>query len=355
MPKGGGGKHDQSSNDTILKRSTDGGATWSPAETIADASDDCLNLGCVVQDCRNGRILVFGGILPAGYESMEFRYLSPGMQNYQRRQGRENRPAIRPGYEGADICRTFLVSSDDDGQTWSPIQDITRQVKREPPALWAMPGPGLAIQLRHEPHAGRLVVPCYEKWLQRDGEAAWYQYAPLAVYSDDSGRSWQHGEPARFDRNELRGEAGSETQMVELDDGSIMLNARGPSRAVALSQDGGRTWSPLHQEPAMVAKGCAAGFLRYSSARDGHKNRILFSGPAGDKRTDGRIFLSYDEARTWPISKLLRPGTFAYSGLVRLADGQIGCLFEGRDEGWGIFFARFTLEWLTDGQDRPES
>ena len=65
---------------------------------------------------------------------MEFRYLSPGMQNYQRRQGRENRPAIRPGYEGPDICRTFLIFSDDDGRTWSPIQDITRWAKHEPPA-----------------------------------------------------------------------------------------------------------------------------------------------------------------------------------------------------------------------------
>jgi len=348
------GLHDQSSNDVILKRSTDGGATWSDLQAIADDGDNCLNLGCVVQDRLTRRIMVFGGIIPAGYESMEFRYLSPGMQNYQRRQGRENRPAIRPGYEGPDICRTFLIWSDDDGRTWSPIQDITRMAKHEPPALWAMPGPGIGIQLRRGPHKDRIVVPCYQKWLQKEGAAAWYQYAPMAIYSDDSGRTWQRGQLARFDENEPRGEAGSETQVVELDDGSIMLNARGPKRAVALSKDGAQTWSPLKQEPAMVGRGCAVGFLRYSSTHDGHKSRILFSGPSGEKRTEGKVFLSCDEGRSWPISKLLRPGTFCYSGLVRLRDGRIGCIFEGNQDGWCILFARFGLEWFTDSQDRPE-
>ena len=82
------GTHDQSSNDTIHetqhRRRRRPGRT---CKTIADDGDNCLNLGCVVQDRRTGRIFVFGGIIPAGHESMEFRYLSPGMQNYQRQAG----------------------------------------------------------------------------------------------------------------------------------------------------------------------------------------------------------------------------------------------------------------------------
>jgi hypothetical protein len=39
---------------------------------------------------------------------------------------------------------------------------------------------------------------------------------------------------------------------------------------------------------------------------------------------------------------------------VRLRDGRIGCILEGSEKGWCILFARFSLEWLTDNQDRPE-
>jgi sialidase-1 len=46
----------------------------------------------------------------------------------------------------------------------------------------------------------------------------------------------------------------------------------------------------------------------------------------------------------------LFPGSFAYSVLTALPDGTIGCLLE-TDNANRIVFARFTLEWLTDGRD----
>jgi len=64
------------------------------------------------------------------------------------------------------------------------------------------------------------------------------------------------------------------------------------------------------------------------------------------------VRLSYDEGKTWPVAKVIYEGSAAYSDLVVLPDGGIGCLYE-RDGYRKITFARFNLRWLTDGKDQP--
>ena len=68
------------------------------------------------------------------------------------------------------------------------------------------------------------------------------------------------------------------------------------------------------------------------------------------------VRLSYDEGQTWPISKMIHTGPAAYSCLTVLADGTIGLLYErGQANPYEtIAFARFNLEWLTDGKDKLE-
>ena len=354
--------HDQSENDIIFKRSTDGGATWSPAKIAADAGRDTLNSICVVQVRETGRIIIMGSIIPYGYEYADFKYLSPGMQGYQRRHGRADRPHLKLGYEGNEIQRSYVVTSDDDGQTWSPITDVTKSTKLPPPMVWVMPGPGIGIQLKHGPHAGRIVMPCYARWLnmnsttpvpEEERGGARYECAPYAVYSDDRGKTWQRGELSRPGKSapgkKSPGTYTNETQMVELDDGTVMLNSRaGSARNVARSTNGGMTWSPLQVDEYLKITETAAGLIKYSSRRDGEKSRLLFSNPIVKNRIEGRIWLSYDEGKTWPHFKVIEPGKFSYSTLARLPDGRIGCLYDGNE---GVRFAKLTLAWLTDGKD----
>jgi len=68
------------------------------------------------------------------------------------------------------------------------------------------------------------------------------------------------------------------------------------------------------------------------------------------------IKLSYDEARTWSVSKTLEPGPSAYSDLAVGRDGTIFCLLraagaDGKSPYGRLTLARFNLEWLTDGRD----
>ena len=90
--------------------------------------------------------------------------------------------------------------------------------------------PGVGIQLTKGPHAGRLVVPC-------DHSTADGVYGSHAIYSDDAGKTWKRGEPILPNVNEC--------QVVELSDGTLLMNMRNYAksqsrvRAVATSADGG--------------------------------------------------------------------------------------------------------------------
>ena len=82
------------------------------------------------------------------------------------------------------------------------------------------------------------------------------------VFSDDHGKSWQLG-----------GQTGpemGESQVVELADGSLMLNMRSrrgkKCRAVAFSRDGGKTWTDPADVPELIEPVCQASILRYTLA-----------------------------------------------------------------------------------------
>ena len=125
-------------------------------------------------------------------------------------------------------------------------------------------------------------------------------------------------------------------------------------RAAATSEDGGANWSNVTQDRELNTPVCQASMIRFSFADEPilgdfqgrGKNRILFSSPRGDKRSDLHVWLSYDDAKTWPIKKQIYQGGAAYSNLIGLTEtGQVGLLFE-KDDYRSISFAKFSLDWL---------
>jgi sialidase-1 len=114
----------------------------------------------------------------------------------------------------------------------------------------------------------------------------------------------------------------------------------------------------MHPDPTLSGPACAAGLLRYSFATEsGQKSCIIFSLPGSLKgRKHGKIWLSYDEGKSWPLQKKIRPGFFAYSCLARLPDGNIGCVYGSRGKRpareelgpQNVVFVSFSLDWLMD-------
>jgi sialidase-1 len=314
---------DQAKNKIISKRSTDAGRTWSAVQTLADDGDNSLNNPCAVEEKKTGRVFLMYQRIPAHLK--------------------ESSKATQTGFEGDGIYRNFLIWSDDDGVTWTKPLDVTRTTKHATGATTVAGGPGIGIQLTRGPHKDRLIIPF--------NEGPYGQWNNFAVYSDDRGASWAVGDNVPGAMVGKQSQI-NEVQMVELSDGSVMLNSRQFAgekvRKTAISRDGGVTWSKVEGVPELPDPSCMASILRYSFADDGGKSILLYSGPDSTKRDTGTIHISYDEGKTWPIKRVLRPGSFAYSVLTRFPDGTIGCLFEERGK---ISFARIALDWIVAGNE----
>lgn len=325
---------DQAKNKILLKRSTDGGEAWSKVAVIAEEGDRALNNPCAVVEQKSGTVLLMYQSYPAGIG--------------------ERSGAIQPGYEGDRVVRNRLTTSTDDGATWTKPRDLTRETKREKAVTTIAGGPGIGIQLSHGKHAGRLLMPFNEGPFGR-----WNIYA---VYSDDQGETWQMGEVAPGalvdTSNGQKTSTVNEAQFVELSDGSIRFNVRrwaGQAvRKTCISTDGGQTWSRVEDAPDLVDPGCMGSVLRYTDPAGGNEHLLLYSGPQSTKRENGTLYLSDDDGQTWPVRRVICPGPFAYSCLVALPDGTIGCLYEAKGTS-KIVFARLTLDWLSEGKNKSQN
>ena len=314
--------NDQSPTDMVLKRSIDGGKTWLPKQVIVKAvPESAMDPTALIDRTTEAVVLVYDRWpeIPEGEKLGEHRR-APGL--------------------GRDSITTWIMSSKDEGATWSTPIDITAMTKK-PEWTETGHGPGLGIQTR----SGRLVVPCFET---RPVGGKWGTSWNFTIYSDDHGKTWQLSD------NEV-GPGVNESQVVELADGSLLLNMRSERgkgcRAGATSKDGGATWAALFDIPELADAGCQASLLRYTWADDrGGKSRILYSKPSTPDRHIGTVRVSYDEGNTWPVAKVVCEGYHGYSCLTAMPDGTIGSLFETAGCS-KIVFTRFSLEWLTDGKD----
>jgi sialidase-1 len=315
---------DHSENDIIVRRSTDGGRTWGPVQVIAAMGGDSLNDPCAVA-LDNGRVLLLYQRYPQGFHT--------------RKMSHTKRADL--GYDGPRNTQTFLTYSDDDGKTWAEPEDVTRTFRREDAI--SVGSPGIGIQLKSEKYKGRIVFPLYEVMPEEGGDRYWNN---CAAYSDDGGKSWTLGQ--RVDQNAVEGTA-NEAQIVELADGRILMNARNtvdkPCRKVAVSKDGGETWSPMREDCGLVAPRCMGSIIACPDpAGDGQL--VLVSLPnTTDSRSNGTIFISRDGGETWPQKRVIYPEYFGYSCLTVLPDGRIGCLFERADTAITSFGA-YDIEWL---------
>jgi len=300
--------------DVGMNRSTDGGKTWEPMKIIIDMGEwgglpnreNGVGDPSILVDRQTGTIWVAG-------------LWTHGKPN-QRAWNSSN-----PGMSPEETGQLLLVKSDDDGKTWSEPVNITKQVKDEKWQLF-LQGPGKGISMKD----GTLVFPAQFKDEEKIPHAT-------IIYSKDHGKTWQTGTGAKPET--------TEAQVIELNDGSLMLNMRynrnnlnkseTNGRAVMVTNDLGKTWfDHPTSNSALIEPTCMASLIKEEFMVDGKLQKlVLFSNPNSKYlREKMTIKISFDDAKTWPSEYhflLDEKESRGYSCLTKIDDNHVGILFEG--------------------------
>ena len=287
--------------DMVLKRSTDGGKTWSEMITVWDDAENVCGNPSPVVDERTGRII-----------------LAMTWNN-----GKDPEKKIH-ARTSIDTRRVYVTYSDDDGLTWSKPKEITSETKSLD-WQWYATGPCHALQVKKGPHKGRIVVPC-------DHSSYGGGFSHI-IYSDDAGETWSIGGIVKY---------GNESTITELRDGRLMLNMRcsnkslrtenTPFRLVAISEDGGGTFGDYYMDPGLPEPVCEGSIINYAPKGKLSKT-ILFSNPKNAaRRADMSISVSYDSGATWAKSVKISDQATAYSDMAVLPNGDVAVFYErGKD------------------------
>lgn len=173
----------------------------------------------------------------------------------------------------------------------------------------------------------------------------------VMVYSDDQGKSWKASPVARAN--------GDESKIVELSSGELLISSRNRAggandRTFVVSADHGQTWSTPGTWRELRGNACNASLTRYSTTREGKAHNVLLHTLLHSaKRERLTLFLSDDDGRSWPVSRVICEGEAAYSELVVFPDGSIGIISEENDRpAYDIYFTRVSLEWLMKGKNK---
>ena len=266
----------------VCRRSSDGGKTWTPSEPTwkwpwTDSDKWSGSDPSFIVDEKEKKIFLFYNV----WES-------------KKRHG---------------VFQFYVQESSDNGKTWSKPRDISNDIafpewpfgKKDSEGGFIFITSGSGIQAKD----GMLLHTIVHVG---DGNALFG--------STDHGKTWKaFGKPVKN---------GDECKVVELSDGSWMINSRwrGGGRQIHVTKDRGATWES-HYDKSLEDPQCNAQIMRVG-------DRLLFSNcKSPNRRALLHLRTSADDGKTWSDGVCIEPNGAAYSDLCVLPKGDIGIAYEG--------------------------
>ena len=321
--------------DIGMSRSVDGGQTWEPMKVIMDMG----GYGGLPENLNgtgDPAILYDNTTSTIWVAALWMSGSAPDKMLWW---------ASQPGMTPQETGQFMLVKSTDDGITWSDPINITGQIK-DPSWQLMLQGPGRGITLDD----GTLVFPAQFKadLGVKAIDGGQYTCHSTIVYSNDGGNTWQTGAGAKSNT--------TEAQVVQLSDGSLMLNMRDDrnradkgetnGRAVAVTNDMGRTWTVHPSSNSLLPEpNCMASLIAADVRFAGVTKKVLFFSNPNDRnsRIKMTVKASTDEGLTWPEKhwiELYGPSGYGYSCLTMVDESHVGILYECTKE---LYFQRIPV------------
>lgn len=309
--------------DVGVKRSTDGGKTWSNLVLALDMGtygytpttqsewetaqkQNGIGDPCLLVDENTGRIFCFAVWAHGHFNDGDNRSLAYAGK----------------GYAIEDTPQFMMVYSDDDGETWSEPVNLTRQVKKND---WRMTfqGPGRGITMSD----GTLVIPMQHQEGETKNMHGLYPLNSGIAYSTDHGQTWH--------MHNFAYPITSECAVAEIAPGTLLLTMRDETnsgtRRNYVTTNLGRTWTKHASDGKLIDSTCEASILHVNASDNVlGKDLVLFSNPknAGG-RSNFHIQASEDGGETWTHSLQIDPaGSLGYTCLTMVDNATVGILYE---------------------------
>ncbi|MDN3205611.1 sialidase family protein [Algoriphagus sediminis] len=313
----------------VMKRSADGGETWSEIQTLVDY--DSLQAGnpAPVVD-------LFDSQYPEGV--IYLFYNTGNNHEYEVRTGN-------------GIREVWMIKSLDLGKTWEKPVNITTQTHRpNQPEFnpnykfkedWRHYAntPGHAFQFKEGKFRGRIFVAANHS--KGGPEQDWSDYQAHGFYTDDHGESFHLSESISIPGS-------NESIAAELPDNRMIMSIRNQKgdirqRIIAFSEDGGKSWSEEYFDENLTDPVCQSSILSFRD-REGKTILIHSNNDHPTQRNNLTIKFSKDLGRTWKENilveskKNLESGSWTgYSDLVFFGQSKLGILYERDNYGEIIF------------------
>jgi sialidase-1 len=137
---------------------------------------------------------------------------------------------------------------------------------------------------------------------------------------------------------------------VQLANGDLLLDVRGtPDRLLATSTDGGQTYSTPVANAELPDPSDNGSIVRYAPRATASNPQSQWLLESNNDSTSSRSNLvvkaSCNDGQTWPVFKVIEPGSSGYSTLANLPGGKVGLLYE-RNKYTEMTYTSFSSQWV---------